>query len=199
MQKSYDHALVDFLARAENVRFAIEVGERVGLIKAQLGQKFWNLVKQELANQLAREKLDSAWRIEDLFLEKGPLNEYAGLILQPRATGDLLGVAVQIEQGRLFYSVRRVGDIYQASELASVGRLRSLMEEDKFVVKHNKTFVGWNRLEVWVNGPDFFEDVARGNVDRIADAADPVIGLLKNYLPLIEAANHEISALKGNS
>jgi hypothetical protein len=90
MEQDYETVVVDFLSRKENIRVALEIGERIDQVKWKLAMDFWTALQESLASFLKDSDLSARWemRVDDE-ISKDPYAQYATVSFNPKKCAKL--------------------------------------------------------------------------------------------------------------
>ena len=207
----YDSAIIDFLARKENLPHALEISDRIERVKDRLVQKFWQMLQERVTSLLTEDGLDETWKptLDDNILGH-PRKTSVGLSLLPSSMHgisphfNLTYPRIELEGGRLYYGLvwrEKVGSELRIATLdkdslvhqhAGVRKLVNAMEKEGFKVESGY-WSAWKWTAWDLRAREALLRLAEEPEEFADEVADVLRRLCKETSDLIIAANRELS------
>ena len=197
---NYEDAVLEFLAREENLLIAVEISERLEQLKVKLHKEFWFGLHSTLQEKLAQSEQSSKWEVW-LTEEEELLDNWAGCGIEPISTTEVQRyLSVMLQQGArgsgypLYYGIVWNTPLKTELNIEEVTALADELKEEGFK-PGGQWWIGLKYLNYYPTRIEFLLQMATSKDDFVKEIAHTVWKLFEDKRPLIEAANRALATV----
>jgi hypothetical protein len=196
MDQDYETDVVDFLSRKENIRVALEIGERIGQVKMKLAMDFWTTLYELLSEFLNNASGSFAnWEVRfDEKLKESPTYELAGVSIVPRIRTEqnmYLYPSMNVKGFQIFFGVCWSQEVKQDFPMQDLENLADSLKKGGYN-NRDSLWLGRNWTSCSLREKDFLIRMA-DNKQPAIDAAGQLTGLFSGFYLDIEKVNRALA------
>lgn len=189
----YTDAVLEFLAREENLPIALEIADLVEQLKPWLHQEFWFAFRDRLQDLLVQSEWANSWVVQ-MTDRSGFLSNYAACFLVPSPDSrgrHYLRVALQQSTPRESYRLC-YGTLWnmRSSTRPNFERVTDLVQElQQQGFQSNDLWLGYRYLDHYLESRDFMLRMATDRQDYIEGLFQTLWMFFEDKLEQIQAVN----------
>ena len=192
----YESEVVKFLSQKENLPFALEIAEKIVVVKEKLQKDFWKSVEAKLKERLDNSSFRETWMIK---IDEDVLSTWSGLSIVPITTLQSLHIFPRIEQWsgdlRLFYGIRYSRKNEEPISIKVLDDFISKLGEENY--KNNSWWIGYKLTDIRPMTNNFLFKVV-DNLDAVVeDVINMVWKLFEDKVDSINQINEAIAEKNG--
>ena len=192
----YESEVVKFLSQKENLPFALEIAEKIVVVKEKLQKDFWKSVEVKLKYELDKSSFKDAWMIK---IDEDVLSTWSGLSIVPTATPQFLHIFPRIEQWRgdlrLFYGIRYDRKNEEPITIPVLANLINELGEENY--KNNPWWIGYKLTDIQPMSNNFLFKIVDNLDALVEDVINMVWELFSDKAKSINQINEAIAEKNG--
>jgi hypothetical protein len=193
----YESEVVKFLTQKENLPFALEIAEKIVVVKEKLQKDFWKSVEAKLKERLDNSSFRETWMIK---IDDDVLSSWSGLSIVPTTTPQSLHIFPRIEQWsgdlRLFYGIRYSRKNEEPISMKVLNDFFNELGEENY--KNNYWWVGYKLTDIRPMTNNFLFKVVDNLDALVEDVINMVWELFSDKAKSINQINEAIAANNGS-
>lgn len=193
----YESEVVKFLTQKENLPFALEIAEKIVVVKEKLQKDFWESVEAKLKERLDNSSSGETWMIK---IDDDVLSSWSGLSIVPTTTPQSLHIFPRIEQWsgdlRLFYGIRYSRKNEEPISIKVLNDFFNELGEENY--KNNYWWVGYKLTDIRPMTNNFLFKVVDNLDALVEDVINMVWELFSDKAKSINQINEAIAANNGS-
>ena len=191
----YESEVVKFLSQKENLPFALEIAEKIVVVKEKLQKDFWKSVEVKLKKNLNSSSFRDTWMIK---IDEDVLSTWSGLSIVPITSLQSLHIFPRIEQWsgdlRLFYGIRYSRENKEPITIPVLANLINELGEENY--KNNPRWIGFKLTDIRPMTNNFLLKVVDNLDALVEDVINMVWELFSDKAKSINQINEAIAANK---
>jgi len=189
----YESEVVKFLTQKENLPFALEIAEKIVVVKEKLQKDFWKSVEVKLKDRLDNSSFRETWMIKT---DEDVLSSWSGLSIVPITTPQSLHIFPRIEQSsgdlRLFYGIRYSRKNEEPISIKVLSDFFNELGEENY--KNNYWWVGYKFTDIRPMTNNFLFKVVDNLDTLVEDVVNMLWELFEDKVDSINQINEAIAA-----
>ena len=191
----YESEVVKFLSQKENLPFALEIAEKIVVVKEKLQKDFWKSVEVKLKERLDKSSFKETWMIK---IDDDVLSSWSGLSIVPKTTTQFLHIFPRIQQWsgdlRLFYGIRYSRKNEEPISIKVLSDFFNELGEENY--KNNYWWVGYKFTDIRPMTNNFLFKVVDNLDTLVEDVVNMLWELFEDKVDSINQINEAIAANK---
>ena len=192
----YESEVVKFLSQKENLPFALEIAEKIVVVKEKLQKDFWKSVEVKLKENLNSSSFKDTWMIK---IDEDVLSTWSGLSIVPTTTPQSLHIFPRIEQWRgdlrLFYGIRYNRKNEEPITIPVLANFINELGEENY--KNNPRWIGYKLTDIQPMTNNFLFKVVDNLDALVEDVINMVWELFSDKAKSINQINEAIAEKNG--
>jgi hypothetical protein len=192
----YESEVVKFLSQKENLPFALEIAEKIVVVKEKLQKDFWKSVEVKLKKNLDSSRFRDTWMIK---IDEDVLSTWSGLSIVPITRLQSLHIFPRIEQWRgdlrLFYGINYSRKNEEPITIPVLANLINELGEENY--KNNPWWIGYKLTDIRPMTNNFLFKVVDNLDALVEDVINMVWELFSDKAKSINQINEAIAAKNG--